>query len=329
VRASLLGSDSSMTLYGRFDLAYDGTGPAKLLEYNADTPAGLVEAAVAQWYWLEDLMPDYDQWNMLHERLVQAWTRHAARIPDGVVHFAVGANEPNEDWATVAYLRDTAREAGLIDLGITMEEIGWHRVRRVFVDTRGREIVTCFKMYPWEWMLTESFGRYILDGSSSTTWIEPVWKALLGSKALLPVLWEMFPNHESLLPAYFDGPRDLDRYVVKPMYGWEGAGVRIVADGVEVAARPERHAAGQECVYQQFVDLPSFEGNHPVLGTWIVGGHAAGLGIRESDRLVTDTNARFVPHFLNAPRSTREQVAAWLAEPSRDQPMNGGTSRDC
>jgi hypothetical protein len=121
----------------------------------------------------------------------------------------------------------------------------------------------------------------------------------------------------------------LDRYVVKPMHGWEGAGVRIVADGVEVAARPERHAAGQECVYQQFVDLPSFEGNHPVLGTWIVGGHAAGLGIRESDRLVTDTNARFVPHFLNAPRSTREQVAAWLAEPSRDQPMNGGTSRDC
>ena len=25
-------------LYGRFDLAYDGTGDAKLLEYNADTP---------------------------------------------------------------------------------------------------------------------------------------------------------------------------------------------------------------------------------------------------------------------------------------------------
>ncbi|MBW3672261.1 MAG: glutathionylspermidine synthase family protein, partial [Acidobacteria bacterium] len=81
-----------------------------------------------------------------------------------------------------------------------------------------------------------------------TTWIEPAWKALLGSKALLPVLYEMFPDHESILPAYFDGPRDLDRYVVKPMYGWEGAGIRIVVDGVEVAARPERHAAGQECV---------------------------------------------------------------------------------
>lgn len=33
------------SVYGRFDLRYDGTGPAKLLEYNADTPTSLVEAA--------------------------------------------------------------------------------------------------------------------------------------------------------------------------------------------------------------------------------------------------------------------------------------------
>lgn len=102
---------------------------------------------------------------------------------------------------------------------------------------------------------------YILDGSSSTTWIEPSYKALLGSKALLPVMWEMFPNHDSLLPAFFDEPYGLERYVAKPMYGWEGAGIRIhEADGALLAARPERHAAGQECVYQQFVELPRFSG---------------------------------------------------------------------
>jgi glutathionylspermidine synthase len=83
MRASLLDPDTP-TLYGRFDLAYDGTGPAKLLEYNADTPTGLVEASVTQWYWLEDTLPDYDQWNMLHERLVQAWTLYAPRVPDEV-----------------------------------------------------------------------------------------------------------------------------------------------------------------------------------------------------------------------------------------------------
>src|ERR1035437_9582832 len=39
------------SLYGRFDLAFDGVNPPNLLEYNADTPTGLLEAAVVQWYW--------------------------------------------------------------------------------------------------------------------------------------------------------------------------------------------------------------------------------------------------------------------------------------
>src|SRR5215469_4308883 len=58
------------SLYGGFDFAYDGANPPKLLEYNADTPTSLVEAAVVQWYWLQDRFPTSDQFNSLHERLV-------------------------------------------------------------------------------------------------------------------------------------------------------------------------------------------------------------------------------------------------------------------
>src|SRR5262249_1852151 len=64
------------TLYGRFDFAYDGRGPAGLLEYNADPPTALFEAAVFQWIWLEDAMAqrllpaDADQFNSLHEKLI-------------------------------------------------------------------------------------------------------------------------------------------------------------------------------------------------------------------------------------------------------------------
>ena len=58
------------SLYGRFDLAYDGVHPPKLLEYNADTPTSLLEAAVVQWYWLQDVFPKRDQFNSLHERLI-------------------------------------------------------------------------------------------------------------------------------------------------------------------------------------------------------------------------------------------------------------------
>jgi glutathionylspermidine synthase len=308
-----LDDPNAFSLYGRFDFAWGGDGDAKLLEYNADCPAALVEAAVTQWYWLEDRYPERDQWNMLHERLVQAWQQHAPAVRNATVHFAVGENEPNEDWATVAYLRDTAREAGLTDFGITMEEIGWHSGRKMFVDGDNREITTCFKMYPWDWMLAEDFSNYILGEESATMWIEPAWKTLAGSKALLAVMWQLFPDHPNLVPAYLDGPRDMTKYVMKPTFGWEGAGIRIVAGDVNEHTAA-RHTEGQSDVYQQYIELPKFEGGHVVLGSWVVNGHAAGLGIRESDNRITDTNARFVPHLIDAPRSSPEQVQQWLKE---------------
>jgi glutathionylspermidine synthase len=67
------------SLYGRFDLRYDGQGPAKLLEYNADTPTAVFETGVFQWQWLEDAIArgvvpkDADQFNSLHERLIEGW----------------------------------------------------------------------------------------------------------------------------------------------------------------------------------------------------------------------------------------------------------------
>ncbi len=55
------------------DLAYDGVGIPKMLEYNADTPTSLLEAAVIQWQWFQDTYPDADQFNSIHERLIEAW----------------------------------------------------------------------------------------------------------------------------------------------------------------------------------------------------------------------------------------------------------------
>lgn len=230
------------------------------------------------------------------------------------MHFAVGQDEPTEDWATVAYLRDAAQEAGLLALGITMEDIGWAHEAERFVDLQGEPITHCFKMYPTEWMLASPFGQYLLSGHSRTQWVEPPWKLLAGSKALLPVMWEMFEGHPNLLPAYFDHPHGMPAYAAKPLFGWEGDGVRVVSpDGLEET--PATHSAGQPLVYQQYVPLPDYDGNHPVLGTWVVDGKPAGLGVRESTNLITNTRARFVPHLILGPRSSPDDIASWVAQP--------------
>lgn len=291
------------SLYGRFDLQYDGTAPAKMLEYNADTPTSLVEAASVQWFWMEDRFPGADQWNSLHERLVGAWKAQASLLPPGPpLYFAhSAADEAGEDLMTVAYLQETAHQAGLATEAISMEDIGWDRLSGRFVDKRLRFIRSCFKLYPWEWLTTDRFSSHVLDtldnggGTGTTLWIEPAWKMLLSNKALLAILWELYPDHPNLLPTYLDGPRELaatSGYVAKPLLGREGAGVTIHEPGQPSALRDE------PCCYQALAPLPVFEGNRVVLGAWVVGDESAGLGIRESTGLITDEYARFIPHVI-------------------------------
>ncbi|MEV8320671.1 glutathionylspermidine synthase family protein [Streptomyces sp. NPDC059900] len=296
------------SLYGRFDLHYDSRSgaPAKMLEYNADTPTSLVEAASPQWFWMEECFPGADQWNSLHERLVDAWKKQAPLLPPGgPLYFAHSAgDELGEDLMTVAYLRETAQQAGLDTEAISMEDIGWDRLSRRFVDKKLGFIRSCFKLYPWEWLTTDRFAPHVLEtldnggGTGSTLWIEPAWKMLLSNKALLAILWELYPGHPNLLPAYLDGPRDLVSgrgYVAKPLLGREGAGVTIHPPSTETAGPLVREEA---CCYQELAPLPDFDGNRVVLGAWVVEDESAGLGIRESSGLITDEYARFLPHVI-------------------------------
>jgi len=51
-------------------------------------------------------------------------------------------------------------------------------------------------------------------------------------------------------------------------------------------------------IYQALYNLPeTAPGCFPVLGSWVVDGAPAGMGIRE-DGLITGNMARFVPHVI-------------------------------
>ena len=322
VRRSI--ADGDPALYARFDLAYGADGSVKMLEINGDTPTGLVETGVIQWRWMEDVMPEMDQWNSVHDRLVRGWRKllNAGPFDGSEMHFLydLGAEDSydgGEMEMTVHYLMDTAMQAGWRAFSQPMAEVGWNPDFREYRDVNDRRIRNAFKLYAWEEMLGEPFGRFIVDRAERvpTKWIEPAWKMLLSTKALLPVLWELNPRHRLLLPAYFDEPRDLQRWVAKPLHGREGDNIRIhLDDMLEDVVMPG--AYGDEgWVYQQYTDLPSFEGNRVVLGSWIVDGEAAGLLVRESDGMVTDYFSRVAPHVISdglAP--TEAQVEQWLAE---------------
>jgi glutathionylspermidine synthase len=279
------------TIYGRFDLLYDGTGPPKLIEFNADTPTALLEAAVIQWFWLKDVAPDADQFNSLHERLIDAW-RAFHQVRPGPVTFA-SATGHVEDYVTVNYLRDVAAQAGIANQYLTMQQIGWNARRRAFVDMQERELACVFKLYPWEWMFREPFAPRLPE--ARTRWLEPPWKVLLSNKALLPLLWELFAGHPNLLPASW---KPLEGWQVrKPTRGREGANIAIL-NGDDVVEETPGDYGNELCIYQQFQPTPRYDSRAAVLGSWLVNGYACGLGIREDDRAITTNTSRFVPHLF-------------------------------
>lgn len=280
------------SVYGRFDLAFDGRGPPKLLEYNADTPTALVEAAVAQWFWLEETRPGADQFNSIHERLVEAWRRWRGTT----IHFSSIKNHP-EDEQTVLYLRDTCAQAGVATGASFIEDLGWDSRQGRFVDLDGNVVTHCFKLYPWEWLWAEEFGRYLTQ--DPVQFIEPAWKMLLSNKGLLPILWELFPGHPNLLPAYDSAAPLGARYVRKPKLGREGANVAWVDGGVAVEETAGDYGV-EGHVYQAIAELPECDGHRAVCGVWIVDHEPAGLGLREDTSRITGNLSRFVPHFFRS-----------------------------
>ena len=312
-------------LYGRFDISWAGAASGqspKLLEYNADTPTALLEAAVVQWAWMEDVTPTLsrfspkpDQFNSIHDRLIAKWRDVAGSLTQPVYFAALEFDEPDpqiakeaaEDLLTVTYLQDTADQAGLETRRIPIQDIGWNEERQCFVDTDFDEnpIQSVFKLYPWEAMLAEEFGPAALATYRQMTWIEPIWKLLLSNKGILPILWQLYPDHPLLLPAYFEGHGDrgdLNSYVRKPLHSREGANIELVRPNQVTVATPGPYGDGPHI--RQAVAPPAIFANaegaarYPVLGLWMIDQECGGLGIRESAGPITDNLSSFVPHFF-------------------------------
>ncbi|OPY66586.1 MAG: putative acid--amine ligase YgiC [Syntrophorhabdus sp. PtaU1.Bin050] len=275
------------SLYGRFDLWYDGKGEPKLLEFNADTPTALFEAGVIQYYWLQDFDASKDQFNSIHEKLLEVLQKKIYRYVNGDTFYFSSVKETLEDYTTSEYLRDVAIQGGMNTAQIFIEDIGYDHDNKRFVDFDGNQIRFLFKLYPWEYMITDEFAPNL--PTTDIALFEPPWKMILSNKAILPLLWEMYPNHPNLLPSYFSAPNTLAPFVEKPFFSREGEGIFIDTRFT---------ASKKRTIYQKYCELPSFSGNYPVIGSWIVGSQPAGMGVREDATPITNNLSRFVPHLF-------------------------------
>lgn len=298
-------NEDQYSLYGRFDFALGKDNVPKMLEYNGDTPVSILECSVVQWDYVSTLktLPNGTQYpeelkiqyNLIDETLIKMW--QDLYTSSDLVHFASSGGFRHEDFGNLCYIMDTAYRAGIKVKQIHMEDIGWDG--SIFLDKEDNKINDIFKLYPWEWMTEEQFGRNIQW--SDTRWMEPAWKMLLSNKAMLIKLWEMFPNHPNLLPAYLNKPDDKIVYAKKAIHGREGSNIYISDYNGETLAPgahdvPDYHKWGY--MYQQWLDITKHDGMTPIIGSWVIGNEACGMSIREDQNVVTGHDAQFASHIF-------------------------------
>lgn len=275
------------SFYGRFDFSYDGVHPPKLLEYNADSPVCLLEAGLVQDQWIHDVRPYSNQFNVVHDRLVAMWKDLGFKK----IHLAC-LKMYDEGWYLLPYLAKTIEQAGFESKIIEINKIMWNNT--YFLDHDHEVINALYKMYPWEWMLNEAYDRFVQTGISV---IEPAWKMILSNKGLLVMLWELFPDHPNLLPAYYEVERFDTHYVKKPNFGREGQNITLNYQGGVIAT--EGQYEKEKFIYQQVHLLPNFGGHYPVIGSWMIGGEPSGIIVTEDQSPITSGLSPAVPHFFD------------------------------
>lgn len=283
------------SIYGRFDLAFDNQNQLKLLEFNADTPTSLFECGVVQWLWMENYFGDSkDQFNSVHDKLIETWKMLKPYLKGETLHFTC-VRESLEDLTNLEYLRDCAIQAGIQTKLIYIDDIGWNNA--YFEDLEGETITDIFKLYPWEWMVNELFAYNIKNDEIKANWIEPAWKMILSNKAILAVLWELYPNHPLLLETYLGEPKSMKTYVKKPLLSREGANISVIKNGM-VTEQTFGEYGDEGYVFQELSNLHKEETGYSIIGSWIIGQETCGITFRESDEIITTDKSRFVPHII-------------------------------
>lgn len=292
-----------LSRYARFDFSVGSGGTIKLLELNADTPTGYVEASVVTPW----MCREHGLWTPnegMPEAIRRAWREEP---PAYAACIAYGEHE--EDSGTVDMLvKHSGCEARCVNtLDLWVEE-------GVLRDKDGNAIDSMFALYPKEWMGVDDGGEalaYSIE-TGRLRILNSLHAIILQSKGLQAVIWglhelkaPLFTEEEHdaieayMLPTYnslvFEGD-----YVVKPMFGREGGSVRMYGAGGIMDVKDEdgfdTSVFFQE-IYQERADLPRVRlhsGEYRLLtGVFVINGEPCGL-LGRAGGLITGNTSHFV-----------------------------------
>jgi glutathionylspermidine synthase len=281
-----LPAEGLISRYARFDYAVTHDGTIKLLELNADTPTGYVEASIAT-PWLCEQAGILSRNSQMRELVAAAW---AVERPDTAACIAYGSHK--EDSGTIeALVRHSGLEVHCVDCLDLWVDDG------ILKDSEDRVIERLFALYPKEWMAVDEGGdalAYAIE-TDHLQLFNPPHSILLQSKGLLATVWGLYElgllfNEEErkaianyMLPTY-NKPVFAGDFVSKSMFGREGGSVRLFNGEGKLEIEDQDGFDTSvlfPSVYQKRVELPRIHTSagefHLLTGMFVINGKPCGL----------------------------------------------------
>jgi len=293
------------TITGRLDFCMDERG-LKVYEYNADSASCHTEAGLILQKWAEQagLEQSNNPSAELLNSLSEAW-KHSDAKP--LVHI-MQDQDGEEDYHALFMQRSLTQAGFKTKILHGLDKLHWDK-RGQLIDDESQKVTCVWKTWAWETVLEQlrqeteeqKAAPPIRTGHPENkvrlidvllrpevTVFEPLWTVVPSNKAILPILWSLFPNHRYLLEATFELDEQLiqNGYAIKPIAGRCGSNIELINHQEQILDKTTGNFAQQENIYQQLWCLPKVAEQYMQVSTFTVGGHYGGACLRSDHSLV-------------------------------------------
>lgn len=307
--------DQNPQLFTRYDFAYLGNGEIKLVNIDADSPRNIMEASQAQRKWLWDKFEtrarnhQITQLNSIQEITERAFTQMKNQSNSDVMSIVRGTDSRGEDWITSSFIKGIAKKAGWTIRDTRIKDLKWDSKNMMWTDNAGLPILNIYKHFPWDMLLKQKINKdFIINHNRLNILFEPSWKTILSSRAMLPALWQLYPDSPILSPAFMEKDADLDSNnivtsTVLPSTSRNEMGL-LKGHSFTSWGDPMKDLNKQKNLVYRKLEIPKRykdkNGGHrfAYLSIYTVAGKIAGLGMRETRMPLLGTHTTFRPHLV-------------------------------
>ncbi|MEE4166880.1 MAG: glutathionylspermidine synthase family protein [Desulfocapsaceae bacterium] len=303
IKASWNQRNSSM-ITGRFDFSISEMG-LKAYEYNADSASCYFEAGQLQSDWAGHFgcRIGRDPGSDILQHLARAWK---AQKINGILHIM---QDVDVEETYHALFMKSAMEDGGLAVKVLNGVAGIRCSSGQIIDPDGIPIKHVWKTWAWETVFEQirkettaplernapGLADILLHPEIQV--FEPLWTAIPSNKAILPVMWELFPDHPYLLDSQFELTENLrsSGYVKKPIVGRSGENIAIIDTDELILRKTDGRFGTHKRIYQRFCPLSQVEQMNIQVCTFSVQGSYSGVCVRVDPSLVIKGESDVMP----------------------------------